>query len=118
MRRHARPLCLVVEESPDVCGPGAAPASYGTLIRQGLGQGLSIICIGQRPQEFDKTSLSQCSAIYCFKMSRPGERKYMADEMNISPDKIPTESYCYIKYDDKTGMVTSGRTRPAASGQA
>ena len=81
--------CSVVgEEMADVSSSQKAPEGWGNLCRQGLGWGINIYAVTQRPSESEKTSVGNATYIHCHRLSRPNDRAYMAQEMNIPGEKI------------------------------
>jgi len=81
--------CTVVgEELADVTTPAKAPEGWGNMLRQGVGFGMKIYGVSQRPAEADKTILGNVSFIQCHFLSRSGDRKYMAEEMDVAPEDI------------------------------
>jgi hypothetical protein len=79
---------LVVDELADVSHAGKAPDSWGTILRQGLGYGVDIYAITQRPQESDKTSMGNASALVCCRLARADDRRYMANELDVPVSAI------------------------------
>jgi hypothetical protein len=79
---------IVAEEIADVTSPAKAPDEWGILLRRGLKYGVDIYGITQRPQESDKTCMGNASEIHLCKLQRPGDIKYMAEEMDIPPAEI------------------------------
>jgi len=79
---------VVAEELSDVTNPGKAPETWGVLIRQGLGWGANIYALTQRPAESDKTVMGNATYIHAHYSKRAQDRKYVADEMDASPEEI------------------------------
>lgn len=82
------PCSVVAEELADVTTPGKAPDGWGNLVRQGLGWGINIYAVTQRPSESDKTAIGNASYLHCHFMMREQDRVYMAREMNIQPGDL------------------------------
>lgn len=79
---------IVAEEISDVTSPAKAPDGWGTLIRRGSKYGANIYGITQRPAESDKTLFGNCHEVHCCAMRRPADRKYMAEELDLSQAEI------------------------------
>ncbi len=106
----AAPAVVVAEELADVTSPGKAPAPWGALCRTGLGFGITIYAITQRPAESDKTALGNASVIHCHAMTRTKDRAYMADEMGIDRrllDELKPGQW--IEREIGAGVRTGGR---------
>lgn len=80
---HGRPLTFVAEELSQVTPPGKAPRSWGKLLRQGRGKGVTVLGVTQRPQESDKTIVSNQNIIHCCALGRADDRRYMEKEMDL-----------------------------------
>ncbi len=78
-----RPITAVAEEISDVTRTGKAPPNWGTLARRGRKWGVDVIATTQRPQEADKTIVTQAGTIWCGFLKRPEDRKAMASELDI-----------------------------------
>jgi len=88
----------IAEELADVTSPGKAPETWGVMLRQGLGWGMNIYGVSQRPAESDKTIMGNLTFIHAHFMSRAQDRKYIAEEMDINPDDIKAlEQYKWIE---------------------
>lgn len=79
---------VVVEELSDVTKPGKAPDGWGDLLRQGLGFGITIYAVTQRPAESDKTALGNASFIRTHYLMRFEDRASIARHMGIKPEEI------------------------------
>lgn len=79
---------MVAEEIADVTSPGKAPDARGLLVRQGLGWGINIYAITQRPAESDKTVMGNATYFHAHAMSRSKDRKYMAEEMDLPVEQL------------------------------
>ncbi len=82
------PCTVVSEELADVSRPGKAPAGWGELLRQGLGYGINIYAMSQRPTESDTTILGNQTFIRTHKMARAADRKMMAAEIDVPLEKV------------------------------
>lgn len=82
------PCDVVAEELADVTSPSKAPAGWGELCRQGLGWGINIYAITQRPAESDKTIMGNATYFHTHGLMRANDRKYMAQEMDITVEQI------------------------------
>lgn len=92
------PCSVIGEELADVTSAGKAPDGWGNLLRQGLGWGINIYALSQRPAESDKTILGNLTYIHTHRMARADDRKYIAKEMDIDPDQIKDlEKYQWIE---------------------
>lgn len=105
---------IVAEETSDWTSPGKAPNGWGMLVRRGLKRGCTIYAISQRPSESDKTAIGNASIIHCHRLSRAKDRKYMADEMDISAEQMSLTGYDYIEKDMRTGKI-KGTQKPRKS---
>lgn len=74
---------LIVEETASVTSPGKAPAAWGEILRMGLGYGCNVFALTQRPAESDKTALGNASIVHCHRMGTSGDRKYMAQLLDV-----------------------------------
>lgn len=97
-----KPCNIVCEELADVTTPQKAPDAWGQICRKGLGYGINIFAVTQRPAESEKTSIGNCTYIVCHSLKRENDRKYMANELNVNADQIrDLEQYHHIYYDFK-----------------
>jgi hypothetical protein len=101
--------CTVVcDELAAVTSPSKAPPGWGQLVRMGLGYGISIYAISQRPAECDKTCISNATELTTFHMKRLNDRKYMAGEMDIDVEKInELKSYHYLSDQHRGKVLTT-----------
>lgn len=83
-----RPVLAVAEEIADVTHAGKARPNWGALARRGRKYGLDILATTQRPQEADKTIVTQAGALWCGVLRRPEDRKAMASELDIAPGEL------------------------------
>ena len=84
----SRPMVVVVEELAEVTQPGKAKGAWQTLLNRGRKYGVRIVAISQRPQEIDKTTLTQCSTKVTGALDRHVDRQVMARELSTTPEKI------------------------------
>ena len=87
---HANRLqtTTIAEELADVTTPAKAPESWGVLVRQGLGYGINIYAVTQRPAESDKTIMGNATYIHAHYVQRANDRAYIAREMDVDPEAI------------------------------
>lgn len=78
----------IAEELSDVTSPGKAPQAWGNMLRQGLGFGMNIYGVTQRPVESDKTIMGNLTYCHVHHMTRADDRKMMAKEIDAHPDRI------------------------------
>jgi hypothetical protein len=104
------PCDVVAEELADVTSPAKAPAGWGELCRQGLGWGINIYAVTQRPAESDKTIMGNATFFHVHYMSRANDRKYMANEMDIDPALIAgLKKYDWIEKTAGEQKIKRGR---------
>ncbi len=82
------PVVFVAEELADVCPPGKAVGSWGTVMRQGRGRQITTYGITQAPAESDKTIIRNANVIHCCKLGREADRRYMEKELDIAPGAL------------------------------
>lgn len=105
-----KPATIVVEELSWCSSPGKAPPGWHELVTGGLKYGLNIVSITQRPQESDKTALSQADLVRCFMLERAADQKYMAAELGVELERIRgLEPLEFIEKNRRTRKVTAGR---------
>jgi hypothetical protein len=78
-----KPCVVIADELADVTSPGKAPPGWGRLVRTGLGFGIDLYAITNRPAESDKTALGNASLMTTFHLMRDQDRRLVAAEMNI-----------------------------------
>jgi len=83
-----RPMTVIVEELAEVTNPGKARLHWATLLNRGRKYGVRLVAISQRPQEIDKTTLTQCSTKVTGALDRHVDRQVMARELSTSPEAI------------------------------
>lgn len=86
----------VAEELATVTNPGKAPPGWGSLVSRGRKYGIKIVGVTQRPSEADKTIMGNATLIHVGRMTRAGDRAYMAREMDIPQadiDRLKTLEY-------------------------
>lgn len=84
----SRPIVAVIEELAEVTGPGKARGNWQTLLNRGRKYAVQIVAISQRPQEIDKTTLTQCSTKVTGTLDRDVDRVLMARELSVDPARI------------------------------
>lgn len=82
------PCTVVAEELADVTTPAKAPDGWGNLVRQGLGYGINIYAVTQRPAESDKTIMGNWTFLHTHHMTRSRDRAAMAEEMDLPAEDI------------------------------
>lgn len=103
------PCDVVAEELADVTKPGKAPDGWGELVRQGLGWGINIYAVTQRPAESDKTIMGNATYFHVHFMARESDRRYMAREMDVTPEAIKAlRQYEWIERWNN-GQIKKGR---------
>lgn len=102
---------VVAEEIADVTSPGKAPEAWGILVRQGLGWGIDIYAVTQRPAESDKTVMGNATFFHCHAMSRAKDRKYMAEEMDVDVAELAALKQLEWIQRWNTGAVRRGTLR-------
>lgn len=103
---------IVAEELADVTSPAKAPEGWGMLLRRGRKYGANIYGITQRPSESDKTLFGNCHVIHCCFMQRANDRKYMAQELDLSASDIQNLNRSMLEYihkDMRTNKLDKGR---------
>lgn len=104
------PCDVVAEELADVTTPAKAPDGWGNLIRQGLGWGINLYAVTQRPAESDKTAFGNATFLHAHAMSRANDRKTMALEMDIPvADLANLKKYHWIERWLTTQQLKKGR---------
>lgn len=93
---------VVAEELADVTTPGKAPPGWGDVLRKGRAYGLKVYGLTQRPAESDKTIIGNATLIHAGRQSRLKDRKYMADEMGLTPADFVMKPGEWIEYDLQT----------------
>lgn len=79
---------ILVDELSDVTTIAKAPEAWGDIVRKILFTGSWVFAVAQRPAECDKTVIGNASIIHVHRMSRAKDRKYIADEMDITRDMV------------------------------
>lgn len=105
---------IVAEELADVTSPAKAPEGWGMLLRRGRKYGANIYGITQRPSESDKTLFGNCHVIHCCYMQRANDRKYMAQELDLSASDIQNLDRTILEYihkDMRTNKLEKGRLK-------
>jgi len=82
------PCSIVAEELSEVTRPGKAAPYWHRLVTQGLGWGINLYAVMQRPSESDTTVYGNVSFIHTHYMPRPADRRTIADYMDIDPKLI------------------------------
>lgn len=83
-----RPMVVIVEELAEVTQAGKARGHWQTLLNRGRKYGVQIVAISQRPQEIDKTTLTQCATKVTGALDRHVDRQVMARELSTTPERI------------------------------
>jgi hypothetical protein len=104
------PATIVVEELAWSTSPGKAPAGWHELVTGALKYGVNLVSITQRPQESDKTALSQADIVRCFALDRPTDQKYMAGEMGIDAAELAAlQPLHYVEFDRRARKIARGK---------
>ena len=107
-----KPATIIVEELSWITSPGKAPAGWHELVTGGLKYGLNLVSITQRPQESDKTALSQADIVRCFMLDRLTDQKYMAGELGCSVDQLKAlEPLHYLEKNRRARTLAPGRIK-------
>lgn len=103
--------CVVVaEELADVTSPGKAPLGWGMVVRRGRDRALCVYGVTQRPAESDKTVIGNATRIHCCMLPRPGDRAYMARELDIEQSRL--DALRPLEWIEKEGgEVKTGRLK-------
>lgn len=106
--------CIALaEELGAFTSPGKASPNWHRLISQGRAkgcQGIQIIGITQSPAESDKTLIRNATLIHTGRLTRAGDREYMAKEMDISVNEITAlKDLEYIQRNMQTHETYSGK---------
>lgn len=106
------PCSVVVEELADVTRPGKAPKGWGDLLRQGLGFGITIYAVTQRPSESDKTVLGNATFIRTHYLMRHEDRVSVSRHMGVKPEEI--EKLKPLQYIERhnDGRIISSKLPP------
>lgn len=83
-----RPMVCVVEELAEVTNSGQARGAWKTLLNRSRKYGVQIVSITQRPQEIDKTTLTQSGTKVTGTLDRHIDRKRMAEELSVPVERI------------------------------
>ncbi|MDP3859011.1 MAG: hypothetical protein Q8Q73_14760 [Stagnimonas sp.] len=81
-------LCIAEELAGVSTSAGQARGDWHKILTQGRGFGIRTIGVTQRPQEIDKTIVAQASLIRCHRLNRKGDRRYMAEELDIDVELV------------------------------
>jgi hypothetical protein len=109
-----RPILVVAEEISDVTRTAKAPPNWGTLARRGRKWGCDVIATTQRPQEADKTIVTQAGILWSGFLKRPEDRKAMASELDVPVSRLEKlKRLEYLRRDvpepAQYGCLTPGR---------
>lgn len=97
---------VIVEELSTVTRASWAPASWQMLCTEGRHEALRIIGTTQRPALVDKTILSNATLIRCGRLNFGGDKKAMADTLDLPVDRIRAlVSRQWLVKDCDTGSV-------------
>lgn len=109
--------CIAIaEEIAGVTTPSKAPKHWHTLVSRGRKRGIWIYAVTQRPSESDKTILGNVSRIWCGRMARAKDRKYMADELDVYPsDLVDLMALEYLERDMMQNVVYRGSIKRGSS---
>lgn len=73
------PITVVADELATVTPAGRAPGAWHTLTSQGLGAGITLYAISQRPAESDKTSIDNATIVRVGRANTGTGKRYAAD---------------------------------------
>jgi len=105
----AAPGTVVAEELADVTYPGKAPIGWGDLVRKSRQNGGNVYGLTQRPTESDSTLPGNADIIHTGRLSRPGDRKTMAEYLDVPVEQITAlPSLHYIERDLRTHKLSTG----------
>lgn len=82
------PCAAVVEELGQVTNAAKAPRQWHQLVTRGRKYALQLIVVAQRPQEADKTILSNKAVLITGYLDRLADCKLIASELMVSPDVV------------------------------
>lgn len=78
----------IAEELADVVPTSKAPQAWGELLRKGRAYGVRPMVTTQRPQEIDKTTLGNATAVWCGVLAFTPDREYMARRLGLPGDEL------------------------------
>lgn len=105
----AAPAVIVAEELPMVTHPGKAETAWGAMLRMGLGAGITIYALTQRPAESDKTTLGNASLVHAGRQPFPRDARYVAELLKLDQSHVDSlRPRDFIERAD-SGRVTRGR---------
>lgn len=100
----------VAEEIAGVTSPSKASDGWHTLISRGRKRGIDIYAVTQRPAECDKTVVGNATTMWCGRMTRAKDRKYMSEELDINRAELNQLSKLdFIHKNFDTGEIYKGR---------
>lgn len=122
----ALPGCtLIAEELSFVTKAGYSPPRWREVITTGRHRGMTVIGVTQRPALVDKTILSNATVIRVGRLNSAGDKKTMADALDVSVDVLrELRPLDWMAKDMASGAVTRetlvppGRSRDAAPKRA
>lgn len=79
---------IVIEEVQLYSSPHFLPHWLKQCLLVGRHKGLSLLFTTQRPGELNKTILSQCSHIFCGKITEGNDLKYISNFLNQDAEKL------------------------------
>lgn len=112
---------IIAEELGNTTNCGKASGHWGRLISQGLAYAPKVIGTVQRGQEVDKSIINNASFLHICRHSTSKDQKYIADQLGISPNDVPSVPLEFIQWSSDKGLVVSGaidfRNVDSASGK-
>lgn len=81
-------LCVAEELAGLATSSGKARGYWHKILTQGRGFGIRTVGLSQRPQEIDKTIVGQATLMRVHRLSRAGDQKYMAAELNVPVELV------------------------------
>ncbi len=79
---------VIVEEIADVTTPGKAADLWGQIVRKSRKYNTRCYVVSQRPQECDKTTVSQCPNKWVGVLNTDADRKAVSGILSVSPDAL------------------------------
>lgn len=105
-------LCIA-EELADVVSPAKAPRHWGEILRKGRAFGIRTITTTQRPQEIDKTTVGNATAVMVGFLGFQPDRQYMSRRLGFDMDALNAMQPGDYHYRElPAGALQSGRTYP------
>lgn len=108
-------LCIA-EELADVVSPAKAPRHWGEILRKGRAFGIRTITTTQRPQEIDKTTVGNATAVMVGFLGFEPDRRYMSKRLGFEYADLNAMQPGDYRYRTlPNGTLESGRIYPKSS---